>query len=85
MEVLAQYGIAIFAVGGLFWLLNKGIDAYCVGTKQKPSGECDKLLVALENNTKVMQGLGDVMNLLRVAQAEQSAMLKELVSHARKN
>lgn len=84
IEDLAQYGIAVFAVGGLFWLLGKGIDAYCA--KGKTGGkDCDKTLVALENNTRAMEGLGEVLNLLRVAQAEQSTMLKELVSHARKN
>lgn len=84
MEVLAQYGIAVFAVGGLFWLLNKGLDAYCVRTKPSGSKDCDKLVIALENNTRVMEGVGEVLNMLRIAQAEQSTMLEELVSHARK-
>ena len=86
VEVLAQYGIAVFSVGGLFWVASRGIDAYCT---HKPTQESqglnnDRLVVALENNTKVMEGLGEILSVLRIAQAEQSTMLHELISHARK-
>jgi len=82
-----EYGIAVFALAGVFYIAIKAIEAYCsTANNDKGTGKdaCDPVLKALDNNTKALTELGKVLNLLQLYQVEQGAMLKELVAHARK-
>jgi hypothetical protein len=84
----ADYGIAVFVVGGVFYLCGKAIDVYCqIGTKKTPmetnATTSATIVTALENNTKMMQSVVEMLSTMRSTQIQSLTMVEELVAKAR--
>lgn len=68
---LAQYGIAIFAVGGLIYILDRWL---------KTRGQ-DELTEVVQNNTKALETLTTA---IQVQLTRQEAKIDELLERARR-
>ncbi len=68
---IAQYGIAVFAVAGLIYLVDRWM---------KNKGEND-IVEVVKNNTKALENL---TSLIQVTLARQEAKIDELLERARK-
>lgn len=81
MDNLAQYGIAIFAIGGVFALINAsiGVVKQYVDKKSVPTLKCgaDQLSTVIANNTKAIE---ELQVIFRVALAEQGVKMDEVLS-----
>jgi len=75
---LAQYGVAVFAVGGLIYILDRWLK----------SRNQDNLAEVVENNTKVLESLTDAIQTLtttiQVQLTRQEAKIDELLERARR-
>ncbi|WKV08211.1 hypothetical protein Q2T46_11800 [Thermoanaerobacterium sp. CMT5567-10] len=72
---LAQYGLATFAVAGLLYIVNLFL------TKKKDN---DELMAVIENNTKAIDNLSNVMQSLQMSLVRQEAKIDELLERARR-
>jgi flagellar motor switch/type III secretory pathway protein FliN len=72
---LAQYGLATFAVAGLLYIVNLFL------TKRKDN---DELMAVIENNTKAIDNLSNVMQTLQMSLVRQEAKIDELLERARR-
>ena len=84
----ADYGMAVLVVMGVFYLIGKGIDVYCkLGTKNNPmethTATSSLVVTALDNNTKVMQSVVEMLSTMRATQMQSLTMTEELVAKAR--
>jgi len=72
---LAQYGLATFAVAGLLYIVNLFL------TKRKDN---DELMAVIENNTKAIDNLSNVMQSLQMSLVRQETKIDELLERARR-
>jgi hypothetical protein len=84
----ADYGMAIMVVIGVFYLIGKGLDIYYkLGTKNNPMETHNDtnpvLVVALENNTRAMCSMTELLAVMRTTQVTALTMTEELVAKAR--
>ena len=90
---LAQYGIAIFAIGGVFALIKSIVDAAVKIYEKKnpqPHAKCaDILSTVIANNTKAIaentKSNQELQTIIRVFQAEQGSKMDEILERARRN
>lgn len=68
---IAQYGLAVFAVAGLIYLVDKWV-------KQKGDNDLAKVI---QNNTRALEQL---TTLIQVSLARQEAKIDELLDRARR-
>lgn len=87
---IAQYGIATFALAGVFYLAviimrkNGGThDYYNNSTNKRNNAEFSVLVEVIKNNTKALEQVTEVVQALRVDQARQEQKVDELLSKAR--
>jgi hypothetical protein len=90
---LAQYGIAIFAVGGAYALLKAIVDAgvkiYERKNPQQTHTRCaDNLSTVITNNTKAIaentKSNQELQTIIKVFQAEQGSKMDEMLERARR-
>lgn len=72
---IAQYGVAIFAVAGLIYLVDRWTIRW---TKKKDDTELSEVV---QNNTKALESL---TTLIQVSMTRQEAKIDELLERARK-
>lgn len=70
---IAQYGLAVFAVAGLIYLVDRWV-------KSKEENDLD-LAEVVQNNTKALENL---TTLIQVAMTRQEAKIDELLERARR-
>ncbi len=76
---IAQYGIAIFAVATMGYVLVK------IFTEQKNGDKAgNELVQVIQNNTAAMKELVDLIHELRIEIAKEQTKLDELVDLARR-
>lgn len=91
---LAQYGIAIFAIGGVFALIKAIIDAGVKIYEKRnaptvtPQARCsDQLSTVIANNTKAInentKSNQELQTIIRVFQAEQGGKIDEILTRVR--
>ena len=95
MEKLPDYGIAIFAIGGVFAIFNSAIGAFSkwldgrrnLSNQSKPVTCADQLSTVIANNTKAIEANTksnqELQTVIRVALAEQGGMLDEVLARIR--
>ena len=89
---LAQYGIAIFAVGGAYALIKAIIDAVVKIYDKKnlqPHTTCvDNLSTVVSNNTKAIaentKSNQELQTIIQVSITEQSGKIDEILERARR-
>jgi len=86
----AEYGIAIFAIAGLFYITGKGLDVYCkLQDKQKASRvarvDSATVVTALDNNTRVIESVVATLTVISDRQIKTTAMVEEIVDKTRRN
>lgn len=81
-EAIAQYGIATFALAGVFYFVSQ------VLRDRRNGSSKDKLIAVVENNTKATEQLIGVMTSFREimvqTMARQDQKLDELLARARR-
>ncbi len=77
---IAEYGLAIFAIAMLGYVLVKVL---VQSNGKKDEGASQELVQVIENNTAVMRELMDVIRELQVEMARQQVKLDEILDAAR--
>ena len=83
---LAQHGIAVFSVAGVIYIVSLLIKQWKVPSK---TNEANKelsvdVLKVVDNNTKAIKEMTDVIQTFQVSLARQEQKIDELLSRARK-
>ncbi|TZE82013.1 hypothetical protein [Calorimonas adulescens] len=71
---IAQYGIGFFTIAGLIFLVNQWV-------KQR---ENNNIAAVIENNTKALEQVSQVIQSMQITLARQEAKLDELLERARR-
>lgn len=71
---LAQYGIAMFAVAGLIFIVTRFID----------DGSKCELAEVIKNNTKALEQVTSVVQTIQLSLARQEAKIDELLERTRR-
>lgn len=72
---VVDYGLATFAVAGLLYVVNLFL------SRKKDN---DELMAVIENNTKAIDNLSNVMQALQMSLVRQEAKIDELLERARR-
>lgn len=70
-----DYGLAAFAVAGILYVVNLFLN------RKKDN---DELMAVIENNTKAIDNLSNVMQSLQMSLVRQEAKIDELLERARR-
>ncbi|HHY67365.1 MAG TPA: hypothetical protein GX517_09250 [Alicyclobacillus sp.] len=71
---LAQYGIAVFAVGGLIFIINRWME----------KRDEVNLVEVVENNTKALEQVTAVVQAIQLSLTRQEQKIDELLERARR-
>jgi len=83
----AEVGMGIAAMYIIFSLGKTFLEGYFQEKKaaRESSGGCDPNIIdVIQNNTRVMDKLSDLMNKILTGQREQDVKMDELLAHARR-
>lgn len=75
---VVDYGLATFAVAGILYVVSLFL------SKKKSNEDNAELMAVIENNTKAIDNLSNVMQTLQMSLIRQEAKIDELLERARR-